>query len=50
MNFNEKIKINKTDSVSKYQYTYDISGFNVTSDTSLLPNFVPRTKSYENGS
>ena len=41
MNFNEKIKIFKSIPVS-VQYTYDITGFNVTSDTSLLPSFIPR--------
>jgi len=49
MNFNEKIKIFKSIPVS-VQYTYDISGFNVTSDTSLLPSFIPRDPKCQNGS
>lgn len=44
MLFNEKITIDRTKSVDKYQFTYDISGFNVTRDTSFLPNFIPRSK------
>lgn len=41
MSFNEKIKINRSNPIA-YQYTYDVSGFNVSSDTSLLPSFIPR--------
>lgn len=50
MNFNEKVTIDRTKSTYKLQYTYDIFGFNVTSDTSLLPDFFPRQTIVENGS
>jgi hypothetical protein len=50
MTFNEKITINRMEGFSKFQFMYDVAGFNVSSDTSLLPSFFPRKLTYENGS
>jgi hypothetical protein len=50
MTFNEKIRINRMEGFLKFQFTYDVAGFNVSSDTSLLPSFFPRKLAFENDS
>jgi hypothetical protein len=50
MKFNEKVTVDRSKATNKYEYTYDIYGFNVTTDTSLLPAFFPRTLTQEYGS